>query len=188
MEQMKRLATITLTTVLLILACVSSPPTVNTVNVDTAIAGTQTAVQVHSTLMPVPTDTPTISPTLPSIPTETPLAPVSFTYEGVTIDCSCINCYCITGNDVLFSATITISVQGDVTGTFDQYIPSVPDIALTGTKTNIFGSYQDDEGYTEFIGYLSNDLRYLNATLSFNGAIDDGTSFSGKRLLLLERK
>jgi hypothetical protein len=145
-----------------------------------------TAIQVTNSPIPVnPSDTPspqptfTTSPTL--LPTETPVFPISFTYEGVAIDCICNNCYCLTNQS--FTVKITIDAQGNVTGVFEKYIPELPDIELTGTKTNIFGSYRNGKDYNEFTGTLSDDLGYLNATLAFEGA-----DYSGKRVLLLYRK
>lgn len=134
---------------------------------------------------PIPQSTFTISPTHTPTSTETPMGPVSFTYEGVTLNCTCIGCICIT-DQPSFTVRLTIDAQGYVTGTFEKYHPNFPAFKLEGTKTSILGSVKDDtkEGnFMEFNGSLNKSLKTLNATLSFRGPA--GT---GKRELLFTRK
>jgi hypothetical protein len=133
---------------------------------------------------PIPLVINTLTPTYTLTPTETPSAPISITYEGVSLYCTCTNCICIM--DLLFKIRLTIDTEGNVTGTFEKYLADYPAIELKGVKSNIIGSVQDDKGrgnYNEFIGKLSENLRTLDATISFRGP--DGT---GKRELLFTRK
>jgi len=157
----------------------SDPGLLQTASADT------TAVSVQKTLTASALNTPQLTstplPTESPIPSETPVFPISLTYEGVSIDCVCNKCFCLSGQS--FAVQITIDSEGNITGTFEKYIPEVPDIALSGTKTNIFGSYRNGADYNEFTGALSEDLGYLNATLSF-----EGSDYSGKRVILFSRK
>ena len=178
--------------ILVTLACGTSgvvaptldPNTLQTIIVSTALAA-QNQTQTANVLLGTPIATNTMLPTNTPLPTETLLAPVSYTYDGVSLSCTTGGGGICLG-DQSFTVKLTIEPQGNVAGIFDQYTPDFPAIPLAGTKTNILGSVQDtkkDGNFMDFTGSLSGDLKTLNATLLFRGP--DGP---GKRVLLFSRE
>jgi hypothetical protein len=146
------------------------------VTIATAIAQTQTALPPSiplstSTITPKSTVTITLTPTI--TPTETPSVPVAFVYEGVTISCTCdADCGCLANQ--IFTVTLTIDSQGNVTGIFYQYLTEYPDIILSGTISDIHGTVQNiknNGGYIDFSGSLNNDYSVLMATLIRRGDV-----------------
>lgn len=159
------------------------PNELQTVIVSTALAA-QNQTQTAGVLLGTPIPTNTSLPTNTPPPTETLLAPISYTYDGVSLLCTSEGGFCL-GNQS-FTVRITIDPQGNVTGIFEQYLSEYPAIPLTGTKTNILGSVEDvkkDGNFMDFTGSLSEDLKTLNATLIFRGPINPG-----KRELLFSRE
>lgn len=162
-----------------------NPSLLQTMIVGTAVAAdmqTLTASAIISPPLPTNTSEQTNTP-LPDS-TDTPIGPISLMYEGVTVYCTCVDCVCLTNQ--VFIVRITIDPQGNITGELEKYLPQFPPITLTGVKTSILGLVQDDKNsgnFLDFNGYLSEDLKTLNAILSFRGP--DGT---GKRELLFHQK
>ncbi len=164
--------------------------TIQTVIVNTAVAAqNQTQAANPSTDVPQPTETlPPTNP--PPAATETPSGPLSLVYEGLTINCSCINCFCVT--NVVITVRVTIDPSGNITGVLEQYLPETTAMTLGGTKGNILGSSQyktdNEDSSFDFIGSINENLSQLTATISFTGKYEDGSLSSGKRELLLFRK
>lgn len=170
-------------------------PPVNLDIIQTAIVNTAVAAQNQTqaanpaTDLPLPTET--LLPTNPPpAATETPSGPLSLVYEGLTINCSCINCFCVT--NVVITVRVTIDPSGNITGVLEQYLPETTAMTLGGTKDNILGSSQygtaKDASSFDFIGSINENLSQLTATISFAGKAEDGSLYSGKRELLLFKK
>lgn len=141
---------------------------------------------------PLPTKTkitlPDIDPTLAITSTIEPTQPVeyplSYIYEGGTIDCDCYKCICITKQD--FKVRLTIEQDGVVSGIFEQYLIDYPDMDIVGDKSFIYGKVNNKKianDIIEFNGKLSDDLNKLEVTIYFRGE-----DHYGKRIILLYKK
>jgi hypothetical protein len=174
------------------IACgtVSIPPTIDSNAVQTIIVSTALAAQnqTQAARIPIGTQIPTNTMLFVNTPTptETLLAPVSYTYDGISLLCTNNGGFCL-GNQS-FTVKLTIDTQGNVTGIFEQYLNDFPAMPLAGTKTNILGSvesinkkYKGD--FIDFTGSLSEDLKTLNVILLFRGP-----NWAGKRVLLFSRE
>lgn len=176
--------------ILVTIACATSSPapaiipTFDPNTMQTAIVSTALAAQSQTQTASISADNPT--PTNIPLPTETPSAPLSLIYEGLTISCICNNCNCLT--NVTLTARITIDTQGYVTGSLDKYLETTPPMTFEGTKENLLGSIQQEKDTYKFIGALDNKLSTLDATIFFEGTNEDGTLYSGQRKLLLFKK
>jgi hypothetical protein len=181
--------------VLITLACSMSgasptadPGIIQTVIVSTAVAAqNQTQAANLSTSIPLPAETQAVMKS----PVGTPTEPLSLVYEGLTISCSCANCWCRA--NVTITVRLTIDPQGNVTGILEQYLPETSDMMLVGTKNSILGAIEVDtpneKTSFEFLGSLDDNLNQLTGTISFKGKYKENDQlYSGKRELLLFRK
>lgn len=169
------------------IACSTSnpSPTLDSNLVQTAIIGTAQEAQNQTQAASSST-----AATVILLLTETPAAPISLVYEGMTISCICENCICV--SNIVITARITIDNQGYITGSLDQYLADAPPLSFEGTKNDLHGfglmNVEFHKGEFKFVGKLYENLSTLEATISWTGKYANGTSDTGKRELLLFRK